>query len=450
MTRARAGAGHQEVATALLLAMLALSVIGIALPDARVLAGAVAWLAAAVLATSLHRRQQVVAAVLLCVGIVSLTVAVSVGDDPDWSATLSANQPLISLLVAVSFLRLAATPVDTGDGVGSTTSDVGARQPRGRRAVLQTMALVHLLGAIINVSIIEIVGDRLLGDRGSQRRARVLLLSRSYSSGAFWSPFWGATAAAVTYAPDAHFLVLLIVGGSAAFVALAVSSSTIVRGLGSAVDEFTGFPVSRQTLFVPLLLTGLLLIEHLLLREISIPELIAVTAPALTVVILLAHHPRREVARLLLAHSQRRLPAMHSEIALFLAAGVVAAGVGSLAKSAGWEPLASFGAPQAFALLLLMVAASMAGIHPVIMIGIAAALLQPVHPNPTLFAMTCLLAWGIQGAGGPLSGLNIILQSRFGDDSFTVARWNALYVLGILCLAVALLPLCQWLDGRLS
>jgi hypothetical protein len=198
---------------------------------------------------------------------------------------------------------------------------------------------------------------------------------------------------------------------------------------------------------VPIALTGLLLVEHLVVSGPSVPQLIAVTAPALTLVVLLARHPRRRVTGLLAAHARTRLPAMHSEIALFLAAGVVAGGVGSLAQSAGWVPFGSFTAVQALIVLVVMVLASVAGIHPVIMIGIAAAFLRPLNPDPTLFAMTCLFAWGIQGAGGPLSGLNIILQSRFGDDSFMIARWNARYVLGVLGLAALLLPVCQALDG---
>jgi hypothetical protein len=442
----------QAAATCLLLTMLALSIAGLVVPRAQVCAGAVAWAAAAFMATSLPRRQQAVAGSLLAIGLASLAGALTAGEQPQWSQLVSENQPLITLLVAVSFLRLAASPAPATDDAGTWGQIPVAPTPapRGRKAVLQTTALVHLLGAIINISIIEIVGDRLLGPAAPQRRQRLLLLSRSYSSGAFWSPFWGATAAAVTYAPHAHFLVLLVVGGTAAFVAMAVSSVFIVRDLGCALDEFTGFPLSRQTLLVPFALTALLLTEHAALRGPSIPQLIAVTAPALTVVILLSRHPGRKVTGLFLAHARNRLPAMHSEITLFLAAGVVATGVGTLARSAGWVPFHSFTAVQALIVLVVMVIASMAGIHPVIMIGIAAAFLRPLDPNPTLFAMTCLFAWGIQGAGGPLSGLNIILQSRFGDDSLTIARWNARYVLGILGLAVVLLPLCQSLDGLVS
>lgn len=450
--RVAPGPWTDQLATALLLTMLAFSIAGLLLPVAETGAGVFTWLAGAVLVGSLPRRQQIVAAALLGVGVVSLGLAVVLGEHPDWRLTLAGNQQLITLLVAVSFLRLAALPAggSVGGGAFPEVTEPVRERPHGRSAVVRTMALIHLLGAIINVSIIEIVGDRLLDEGPSTRRARLMLLSRSYSSGAFWSPFWGATAAAVTYAPHARFLVLLVVGGTAATIALGVSSFTVVRALGDSADHFVGFPMSRQTLLIPVVLTTAILAEHLALSEVSIPRLIAVTAPALTVLVLVARHPRPAVPRLLLDHARTRLPMMHSEITLFLAAGAVAAGVSSLARSGSWVPFHSFAAPEALVLLLVMVIASMAGIHPVIMIGIAAAFLQPLDPDPTLFAMTCLLAWGIQGAGGPLSGLNIILQSRFGEDSFTIARWNARYVLGLLGLAVGLLPLCQWLDGRVG
>jgi hypothetical protein len=38
-------------------------------------------------------------------------------------------------------------------------------------------------------------------------------------------------------------------------------------------------------------------------------------------------------------------------------------------------------------------------------------MLTPPAPDPTLSAMTGLIAWGVQADDGPLSGLNVVLQS---------------------------------------
>ena len=61
--------------------------------------------------------------------------------------------------------------------------------------------------------------------------------------------------------------------------------------------------------------------------------------------------------------------------------------------------------------------------------------------------MTGLIAWGAQAAGGPPSGLDVVLQSRFGVDTFTIARWNLTYTLVVLVLAYPALWWCaRWVG----
>ena len=93
-----------------------------------------------------------------------------------------------------------------------------------------------------------------------------------------------------------------------------------------------------------------------------------------------------------------------------------------------------------------MTAVSVLGVHPVVTIAISASVLAPLEPNPTLFAMAGLIGWGLQAAGGPLTGLNIIMQGRYGIDSFTLAGWNLKYVGALLLLSGGALALCQALT----
>jgi hypothetical protein len=424
--------------------MLLASIAGLASESVERIAGVLAWAAGLTLLRGLRRRQLVVVALLAGFGTIGIAVSALRGDSPDWALVLSGNQLLISLLVAVSFLRLVVAPGPPAEEVDHPPS---LRKPRGRAAVWQTMAGVHLLGAVINISVVEMVGERILSP-GAARRGPILLLSRAYSTGAFWSPFWGATAAALTYAPHARLTVLVAVGGLTATLALVSSTFTVTRALGDDLATFRGFPFTADALAVPLMLVVAVLGSHLLLPGVPVSGVISICSLVLTVLLLLHRRPKR-VLRDLNSHAVLRLPEMRTELTLFLAAGMLAAGVTAVLHTFGpWVPFDTFTVVQAYVVLLVMVAASMAGVHPVITIAVAAALLQPVHPDPTLFAMTGLLAWGIQAAGGPLSGLNVVMHSRFGIDSFTIARWNVKYVAGVLLLATLLLPLCRFLSAR--
>jgi hypothetical protein len=182
---------------------------------------------------------------------------------------------------------------------------------------------------------------------------------------------------------------------------------------------------------------------HAAAPDVPIVAVITICAPVLSVLLVTAVTPRA-MPRRLAEHSVRHLPAMSSELALFLAAGLLVAGLAPLAdRAAGWLPFDVFTAWEAWALVAVMTAVSALGLHPVISIAVGAGVLAPLEPNPTLFAMAGLIAWGLQAAGGPLTGLNIVLQGRYGIDSFTLARWNLKYVATLLVLSGGALAVCQ-------
>lgn len=427
--------------------MVLTSVAGLAVDGGELVAGAVAWTAGVAMLPGLGVRQRRVVSALALLGVLGILASVAHGHAPDWAMMLSANQMLISLLVSVSFLRLVA---GTGAGAGSRSVDSTGGDPsraaaRGKRAVWRSMLGIHLLGAVINISVLDIVGERILRS-GENPKARILLISRAFSSAGFWSPFWGAAAAVFTYAPRARLSIMLLVGGVAAACGLAVSSMTVIRSLGAELRSFEGYPFSLDAVAVPLSLVAAVLVVHVALPEAPVAGVIMVCSLAITLLVLLRRGPGGMVAALK-HHAVTRLPRMDRELTLFLAAGILAAGFVDVTQTFGpWTPFTHFRAIQAFLLLTVMVIASLVGIHPVITIAAAAGFLQPIHPNPTLFAMTGLFAWAIQAAGAPLSGLNVVMHGRFGVDSFTLARWNAKYAAGCLVLAAGLLPACQLLS----
>jgi hypothetical protein len=88
-----------------------------------------------------------------------------------------------------------------------------------------------------------------------------------------------------------------------------------------------------------------------------------------------------------------------------------------------------------------MLLAAAAGVHPIISIAVATPLLAPLQPNPHLLAVTYVFAWSLGTCAGPLSGINLTIQGRYGLSSLGLALRNwpyaaVMYLVGALFLAL--------------
>lgn len=164
-------------------------------------AGILGWIAALLLSDRLGQRQRRQSAWLIGLGLAGTGWSALHGAPPNWMQLLASNQGLVSLLAAVSFLRLATRPEVVRLATPLT----------GRRALWRTLISVHLFGAVINLSTVVILGDR-MATRGRLGKRRALALSRGFAAAAFWSPFFSAMAAALIYAPGAQLGVVVLAG----------------------------------------------------------------------------------------------------------------------------------------------------------------------------------------------------------------------------------------------
>lgn len=427
-------ARRDAVAGWLLALMVALSVApGVSLLPA----GLFGWTAALLLSYRLGRRQRIQSGWLLGLGLAGIAWGGWRGAAPDLTQILAANQGLVSLLTAVSFLRLVARPEAAGRD---------APPPRGRAALWRTLIGVHLFGAVINLSTVVILGDR-MATRGRLGKRRALALSRGFAAAAFWSPFFSAMAAALTYAPGARPATVVLAGLPMAAVSLWLTAREIDPENPKLGAPFVGYPMRFGALWIPGLLVAIVLTVHALVPRWSILAIIALSAPLLTVGILLAQRGREAWAPLgdQIRHG---LAGTVNELALFLSAGVLAAGLTGMTRQLdGWLPFERFGPPQASVLLVVMIGLAALGVHPVITIAACGVWLAPLHPEPNLLAITLLMAWGIGVPANPLSGLHLIMQGRYRIDGYAFLRWNAGYVLKCLGAGVALLYLYGVLLG---
>ncbi len=400
-------------------------------------AGLLGWTAALLLSYRLGRRQRIQSAWLVGLGVAGIVWGTLHGAPFDPTKILASNQGLVSLLAAVSFLRLVTRPGGSDD-----------RQPppRGRKALWRTLIGVHLFGAVINLSTVVILGDR-MATRGRLGKRRALALSRGFAAAAFWSPFFSSMAAALTYAPGARLATVVLAGLPLAAVSLWLTAREIDPEDPRLGAPFVGYPMNFTALWIPGLLVVIVLAAHALVPSWSILAIIALSAPLLTVGILIVqqkHHawpPLRD-------HIRHGLASTANELALFLAAGVLAAGLISLTgQLGGWLPFERFGPVQASLLLMIMIGFATLGVHPVITIAACGVWLAPLHPEPNLLAITLLMAWGIGVPANPLSGLHLMMQGRYGIDGYAFLRWNAGYVLKCLGVGVGLLYLYAMLLG---
>lgn len=416
---------RQAIAGWLLLAAIIAAVIHTlhpALPKA--VAGLLTWSAGLLLWSTIPARTRRQVVILACIGAGGIGWGMLNGVTPDWGMILDGNALLLSMLAAVSFLRLITRP-DT---------EAGETLPSGRRAVWSTLLGVHLFGAVINLSAVFIMGDRIARSNPLDK-TQTVVLTRGFTAAALWSPFFAAMAAAMTYAPGASLPQIWLVGIPLASAALLMTGLSCQHS-----SDFTGYPMHPAALALPGLLALAVLILHEWQPAWHILGIICLLAPTLSVAVLFARDgaPMQSLQH----HVATDLPGMRNELSLFLAAGVMAAGLNAIFAGFGdWMPFDRFGGIEATLLLLFMYATSLLGVHPVINIAAMGTLLAPLQPDGNLLAMTFLSAWAIGVASSPYSGINLSMHGRYGQQTLDSLKWNGLYSLAMLLLSIALLNL---------
>ena len=138
------------------------------------------------------------------------------------------------------------------------------------------------------------------------------------------------------------------------------------------------------------------------------------------------------------------LPRMVNELTLFLAAGVLAAGMSAMiVNGALANPFVVFDALTASKLLGIIVILAAIGIHPVILITSFTPLMLALDPDPNLLAVTYLFAWNLGTCSSPLSGTHLVFQGRYGLPSWKAAIWNWPYAVVMWFIALAWLQVVE-------
>lgn len=354
--------------------------------------------------------------VLAGIGFIFLLWGVQRGAEFSLSNFLVQNNSLLVMLYSVSFLRL----------VGLPAAEAGAL-PRGPVAFIKTLLGIHILGAVINLSILVLVAGRYHAEN-LLRRDTVTVMGQGFSSAAFWSPFFAAMGVALTYAPGAQLLTVISYGLILTLISLTLTT-ILAGGWGlRKLADFPGYPMHAQSLIIPATLALAVIVLHVIFPQVTVLALVSTSSICIVLVTLLLrnHQTAWPTFR---QHALSAAPRMVRELALFLGAGVLTLGIQTLLSTvAKFQIFSQFGGLEAGLLLGAAILVSMIGIHPIITIAVVGPLVLPLEPNLELLAALFLAMWSLGVVANPLSGTNVMLHSQFNVSGRDAFRWNLSYV----------------------
>ena len=422
---------QHRLAGVLLLVMIVASVLsGFGLSDFLWVSGFSALSALVLLWSRNRRAQRIQCFVFVTIGFTCLAFAWSHGYDGfPIKQMLTQNHLLISLLSAVSFLRLI-----------TDTRGAGRQIPRtGKKAFLQTLTGIHFFSSVINLSALIIFGDA-LAKKGKLNRTTATSLQRGFSLAALWSPFFAAMGTCLLYAPGTKLPDLWLLSMPLCFFGLGLTWTEHRFSRLGSLHTFEGYPVNFRALWVPSLMVVCILAANLLFPDISVLVLVSALSLIVTALVATIRESLFQAIRTIRDFSYVRLPDMYAELGLFFSTGVMAAGISVLVTTT--QPtldVVGFTPGIAIALLAVLLLLAVAGVHAIVSIVAASAIVLPLNPEPAVLAFIFLVTWSVGATGGPISGLNLAMQSRYGVEMLQCFTWNLRYTIGMFLGASAII-----------
>jgi len=265
---------------------------------------------------------------------------------------------------------------------------------------------------------------------------QIILLTRAFSSDAYWSPFFVAFGAALTFTPKVNLMYII---GSGLTMALFVFILTFLDiRQDKDIQAFEGFPLSYQNLILPFSLATLVLGTNHFYPHVKIIVLISLFCIFLAILVLPIKEGFTNAISSFSNHISTELPRMKTEISLFLIAGVFGVSVSTILSGIGFEfPFDYYDYKIAALVLFVFILLSMFGVHAIISISIFGHMLQVF--DHTLVAITFLMAWASTVSTSPFSGLNLTLHARYGVSTTEVLKLNLSFLVKTYLICVLLL-----------
>lgn len=342
----------------------------------------------------------------------------------DFYKIFTINQYLLTLLISVGFLRLIAIP----------KKNELKELPKGKKSFVKTYLGVHLFGSVINLSALILVADKMY-KKAKLTNTQIVLLTRAFASDAYWSPLFVAFAAASTYAPKLITSIIIVNGLFLAFMGFIFTYHEISTNKSLKIEEFRGYPISLNALYLPFFLAFLVLIINHYYPNIQVIVLISLLSFLLTFTTLPIKNGLRNSFSKIKNHIFEELSNMKNEISLFLVAGMFGVLASSILIGLNLDlPFEKFDWIVASILLVIFIALAFIGVHPIITIAIIGDFFA--NENHTLLAATFLMAWSTTVSTSPFSGLNLTISARYNFSGKEILKLNILYVIKLYFICV--------------
>lgn len=416
----------------MLAGMLVLTMLSAAIPFFLWLSSGLAWVCGIILWSRLRINLKFQVVCLLILGITGIVWGLTKGVSADWFRVFGQNQLIISLLVAVTLLRLIRH-----DKQIENSSVIF-----GMPAFIRNMIGLQAFSAVINISAMVIMADR-LSRQQPLKFFEAVSMSRSFTMAVFYSPFIGGMALALSYTPGSSLPTIILVGLSLS--ALGLVTLFLAGGIFSnpSIMESRGYPIKWESLWLPSLLAIVVIVVHQFIPQISILMLVIILTPIVSCVVLLIDRGPIQCSKRVRYFCINHLPELSGEVSLFLSAGVFAAGLFMVFSALNYEFFEVFDAAAASKILVASVLLSCLGIHPIVVVSTIVPLLVSLAPPPNLMAFLCVCCWGIGCAVCPLSGTNITLKTRYNIDNWRIGIKNIPYAALMTLYAVGLFFICE-------
>ena len=387
--------------------------------------GLLAWTSFVILFFSIKKKKMLL--ILFFLSIISFLISYFNRFDINIIKVFTVNQYLLTLLIGVGFLRLIAIPKKDNEAI----------LPIGKVSFFKTYLSVHLFGSVINLSSLILVADKLY-KKAPLTNAQIILLTRAFASDAYWSPFFVAFAAALTYTPNLSTSIILVNGIALAIIAFLISYYEVLKNKEFNIKDFRGYPLSFDSLYLPICLAFLVLLTNHFYPDIKVIILVSSFALLLTLIVLPIKNGFKNAISKLSNHINKELPNMKMEISLFLVAGMFGISIGSILTGLNLGlPFETFDWFVASLLLAIFIVLAFIGIHPIITIAIIGDFLSNV--NHTLLASTFLMAWSTTVSTSPFSGLNLTIVARYKVKGSRIFKLNIFYALKMYLICVVVL-----------
>ena len=277
----------------------------------------------------------------------------------------------------------------------------------------------------------------------------ITTVMRGYSSSGFWSPAW-ASMALVTSVLMVSWLSLIPIGLVFALIFISMDLVTVAWKIKRKPGDFPRLEAQEGTspnwrMLSVMLILALAMIGSLILGNLATPwELlivIPIVAAVFPIIVGVVQNHIPEYKKGMSDYYFNSLPKLHSQFAVFTAAGFFgkaldAAGVGDAIPGLLPAWLSSYPALIVAALLLLFILPALIGVHPV---ATGTALVAAVAPaaigiDVMTYSMTILMGWILGTFLSPMTITSLVISGCTGRPPWSFLRLN--YKFGIVALVL--------------